>query len=266
MPVGYLENLLRRGSIFYFRRAVPRRLWVRFGRREIKFSLKTTELSVAKVRCRRFSNRFEQLVEAVGTMPSLGKDKIEQLIRIFFTDLLSRAEEHAFLLPQDDTVDLDAEAEGLDEGQSKLRKQIASRKYDGVTRVYAEEVLETLGGDGSKPDGEDFDALCNGILRARLEQYRILAAMLRGEYKDIAPVDPLFLGVVSPGMPPLPGEDAGNSAISVSVAIQKYCDLKRKFDWTKKTYGENRRVLDWFAEFVGASRKVATISVHSCPK
>ena len=88
MPVGTPQDLAQRGRIYYFRRAVPRGLRGRFGRRELKISLKTTELAVAKLRCRTFSNRFEQLMGRVIAMPSLGKDKIEQLIRAYFSDLL----------------------------------------------------------------------------------------------------------------------------------------------------------------------------------
>ena len=63
MPVGHPNNLVQRGRVYYFRRAVPYTLWDRVGRRELKASLKTTELAIAKLRCRKFSNRFEQLIE-----------------------------------------------------------------------------------------------------------------------------------------------------------------------------------------------------------
>ena len=65
MPSGHPNDLVQRGRVFYFRRAVPRGLRGQIGRRELKLSLKTTELRTAKLRCRQFSNRFEQLMETV---------------------------------------------------------------------------------------------------------------------------------------------------------------------------------------------------------
>ncbi len=258
MPVGSPSDLVQRGRIYYFRRAVPCNLRDRVGRRELKVSLKTTEFAIAKLRCRKFSNRFEQLMETVREMPPLGKDKIEKLIRAFFSDLLSKADEHAYLLPQDDMVDLNAEVEALESNLNQLRDQIASRRYDGATRTEAKELLAPFGAGTGE---EDFDTICNGILRAKLEQHRILAAMLRGEYQNTVPTDPLFEGVKSPGLPPLPGEEASKSTLSVSMAVKKFCDLKSKFDWTRKTHVEVRRVLDWFIDFVGEDRKTSTITV-----
>jgi integrase len=257
VPVGHPNNLVQRGRVYYFRRAVPRDLRGRVGRRELKTSLKTTELAIAKLRCRKFSNRFEQLMETVKAMPPLGKDKIEHLIRAFFSDLLSKANEHAYLIPQDDMVDRKAEGKALEGDQDRLHDQIASQGYDGATRAEAKELLAPFGAGTSN---EDFDTICNGILRAKLEQTRILAAMLRGAYQNTVPIDPLFEGIKSPGLPPLPGEEASKSALSVSMAVKKFCVLKSKFDWTNKTHIEVRRVLDWFIDFVGQERKTSTIT------
>ena len=257
MPVGHPSDLVQRGRVYYFRRAVPCGLRSRVGRRELKVSLKTTELVIAKLRCRKFSNRFEQMMETVRAMPPLGKDKIEQLIRAFFADLLSKADEHAYLMPQDDMVDRKAEGKALEGDQDRLHDKIASRSYDGATRAEANELLAPFGaGTGN----EDFDAVCNGILRAKLEQTRILAAMLRGEYQNTVPIDPLFEGVKSPGLPPLPGQEASKSALSVSMAVKKFCDLKSKFDWSDKTRIEVKRVLDWLIDFMGQDRKTSTIT------
>jgi len=191
VPVGHPNDLVQRGRVFYFRRAVPCGLRGQVGRRELKLSLKTTELRTAKLRCRQFSNRFEQLMETVMAMAPLGKDKIEQLIRVFFSDLLSIADGQAYLLPQDDMVDLSAEGEALEADVSAIRTRIAAHSYDGVTRAQAEELLAPLGATRAARSEEDFDAVCNGILRAKLEQRRILAAMLTGEYENTVPVDPL---------------------------------------------------------------------------
>jgi len=50
----------------------------------LKVSLRTAEFVITKLRCRKFSSRFEQLIKTVSVMSTLGKDKIKQLIRAFF--------------------------------------------------------------------------------------------------------------------------------------------------------------------------------------
>ncbi len=261
MPVGNPNDLTQRGRVFYFRRAIPCALTKRVGRSELKISLRTTELSVAKLRCRTFSNRFEQLMETVKIMPPLGKEKIEQLIRSYFSDLLSKSDEIAFLLPDDELVDVEEETASLEIELDGIRKRIATRDYDKPAITEAKNLLAPITSSGSKVSGEDFDEICNGILRARFENHRILAAILKGDYQNTEPLDPLFKGMKSPGMPPLPGEETASSAMSVSQTVTKFCNMKTKFDWSDKTHIEMKRALNWFISFMGQDRKVSTITV-----
>ena len=52
MPASRVPHLMLRGQIFYFRRAVPGRLQIRFGRSSIKASLRTHNRVTANLRCR----------------------------------------------------------------------------------------------------------------------------------------------------------------------------------------------------------------------
>ncbi|WP_438363065.1 DUF6538 domain-containing protein [Nioella halotolerans] len=47
--------MVTRGRTFYFRASVPQDLWDVAGRKEVKISLRTTERSLAQLRCRVFS-------------------------------------------------------------------------------------------------------------------------------------------------------------------------------------------------------------------
>ena len=91
-------HLVRRGGIYYFRRAVPRHLVVRFGRAELKYSLQTRDIIHAQIRCQTYSNRFDTLVATVEQVPALRMQNIESLIRTYFAGLLSEAEEIVFLM------------------------------------------------------------------------------------------------------------------------------------------------------------------------
>ncbi len=261
MPVLSTPHLVRRGHVFYFRRALPSRLIARFGRRELKFSLGTRDSYRARIRCRMFANRFDAMAAVVERMPYLDQKHIEGIVRGYFSDLLAQTEERVWMFRNDDTVNIEDEIHAAEHLQGRVQAQIAAGHLDNADP----DVDELLGPHSDKPDLEGLDVLRQGILRARAESLRIAAAMLRGAYDDIRPKDPLFEGVKSPGLPPLPllpGEKPAEAALSVSALVGKYCSLKASQDWVPKTADENRRVLGWFQGHVGSTRKITELSVE----
>jgi len=261
LRVSEVDYLCKRDRIFYFRRAVPIHLMERFGRREIKVSLRTRNEFTARIRCREISNWFERLMVRVARMPNLTKDKIDSLLQGYFEGLFSKAEELAVMLPDDPDIDLSFEIDGLRSEQTSLKKRIGERDYDNVTQHDAQELITTNGYAAPGLSNEEFDAVCNGILRAKAEQCRILRAMLRGEYEDTEPIDPLFKSVTSPGLPLVPGEKSPPHSSTVLSVIQRYCDLKSIHDWVPKTRDENERILGWLAELIGSEKKIKAVTL-----
>lgn len=262
MATRNLTHLMQRGDVFYFRRAVPRPLWVRMGRREVCLSLRTRDVSTARLLCRLFSNRFEQFIEAVEGMPGLTKDKIDNILRGYFEGLLSRAEEIVFLGPQDSSFDRQFEIDGTEEEHQELQAKLASGQFDRITRSETRELIETQGIASDQVPADEYRMLCNGVLRARIEQRRILAAMLSGALDETIPKDPLFQGVKSPGLPALPGEEPTVGKDTLDAVIARYCDFKMTQDWVPKTADEKRRILGWFCDQVGPTRKIKDVTVE----
>lgn len=264
MRIFGVDYLCKRGRIFYFRRAIPTHLVERFQRKEIKVSLRTRDEFTARICCREISNRFEKLMFRVARMPDLTKDKIDALLRGYFEGLLSKAEELAVMIPDDPDIDITFEIDDLQSNQIDFKKRIGKRDYDNATLLDAEELLTTNGYRIPRKGNEEFEIICNGILRARSEQSRILGAMLQGDYENTEPIDPLFKGVQFPGLPPVPGDKSSPSASTVSSVINGYCDLKSDHDWVPKTLDENKRILGWFADFVGPEKKIKGVTVDDC--
>lgn len=262
MPVSEVDYLYKRGRVFYFRRGIPRNYKRWFQQREIKFSLRTRDVFTARIRCRKFSNRFEQLMLRVARMPNLTKDNIDSLLRGYFEGLLSKTEELAVMLPDDPAIDLAFEIDELQSERTALNKRIGKRDYDSTTRLDAQDLLETNGYTAPGLGSEEFDAICNGILRARSEQRRILRAMLQGEYENSESLDPLFKGVQSPGLPPVQGEKNSSTFVTLSSVIKLYSTFKSAHSWVSKTRDENERILGWFAEFVGPDKNIKAVSVN----
>ena len=260
MAFQRLSYLVRRGDVFAFRMAVPRSLWARCGLREIKGSLKTGDPFTARTRCRTLSDIFERLIRELPAMPDLNPDVVKGLIRSYFEKCLSTAEEAAYLAPQDQDIDLTFEAEETLAESERLRKLLVAHDYDPVTRNEADEVLAQAGASRKSVGLEQFDKVCNGVLRARIEIRRILAAKLRGDYAQAVSGDPLFIGIEAPGMPPLPG-DAPVEERSLGVVANRYCAMKKDKEWVGKTYLDHRRVLNLVIELIGEKRPVASLAL-----
>jgi uncharacterized protein DUF6538 len=253
MPKPALTYLTRRGNVYWFRMAVPLDIVERIGRREIKISLQTSSLAVARPRCQRLGSAMLQLIARVRVMPELSQKTIQELARRYFEQQLSSTEELAYLIPSDPAIDRAFEAQNSMDEAEGLRTSLAERRYDAITKGAAAEALSSESLTPKDLSFENFDQLCASILRARIEAHRIYAAKLRGSYYETAPRDPLFAGLCSTAMPGLPGMPQELSDRSIASLTQKFLDLKRP-GWAPKTRLDNQRVLDLFAEAVGGSR------------
>ena len=105
MPKPALTYLTRRGSVYWFRMAVPIDLVERVGCREIKGSLRTRSPAIARLRCQRLGSVILQLIARVRSMPELSQETIKRLARRYFEQQLSSTEELAYLIPSDPAVD-----------------------------------------------------------------------------------------------------------------------------------------------------------------
>jgi uncharacterized protein DUF6538 len=258
-----LAHLVVRNGLYYWRAAVPRALNARLGRRELKCSLRTRDPREARLRCRELSNRFERLLGNVEHMAELNREQIDELLRAFFAEGLPKVNEEAGLLPFDRQLDLGAELELIKSTEGQLRGQAAKRQYDELTKSTARKVLADNGLKPIPEASETFAQLCEGVLRARAEHHRILAARLEGRFGDVSPKDPLFNGIVSEQLPPFPGEasaPAKKFTVRTLAAVGKEYLEVRGPDWVKKTYGDHKRVLDWFTQIVGGETSIKAIT------
>lgn len=254
--------LVKRGEIFYFRTAVPTELRNLFERDELKVSLRTRELRIATLRCRRFTVLFDQLVSKAKSMPPLSSEEVRRLVQSYFHSRLIEANEIVDELsygPEGERAEAIAETDGEID---RFRKQIAGKKYDDITIRRVRALLEGTQSENLSKVSDEFDALCNGILRAEAELVRVYVAKLMGRYEVTYPKDPLFAGVWTDALPPLPGTSNSASPRTIGALVHEYCDVKTKSVWAAKTEIENRRGLQWFSEIVGVDREISSLSTQ----
>ncbi|WP_157961391.1 site-specific integrase [Microvirga flavescens] len=252
----HVTHLVRRGHVFWFRMALPHRMVLRFGRREIKLSLKTSVPGLARLRARALSAASLQLITLVQNMPELSPSQVQEIARNYLQTRLHKAEEVVLLVSHDKEIDREFEAKSALEDAGILRQDLSARRFSPSLRGEAMEALATQGLPTELAKGEGFDQLCAAILRAQIENYRIYAAKLFGQYDQSAPLDPLFAGVHALGPPPI-AEDQTPSR-TLKLVIERYCEIRRS-DWVLKTFNENLRVLRLFMALSGKDRPIVSI-------
>ena len=255
-----LNYLVRRGRTYYFRRAIPYHLTPSLNKDEIKISLQTTVLDVARRRCRSVTNAFEHFMGNWGNMPELPSDVIDKIIKGYFASALADMREMVDLgtswpLPG---IDVDREYSQTQTYIKQLKSELATGKFSNASIVAAEEAAQKLGYAMPSKGDDSWDILCKGVLRAKAEQNRIYSAMLIGDYDRIDPKDPLFKAPANAVF----GQSTSVESPSETVGelVKKYALLKSAGTWSPKTSVDRKMVLNWFIDRVEADMPIKSIT------
>lgn len=260
--MALVPRLVRRNGAYCFRMAVPKHLVPRVGRCEVKSMLRTPDTVTAKMQARLLSNAFDRLFDMVTTMPDLTTNEINERIKGYFQTALNKSLEHAQMLPSDPMADLDDEVTYLRKQVEDLRQKLARQAFSAAVVETAKSLLAQSPSDPKPPALEAVEIACSGILRADIENARILSAQLQGRYDEIAPADPLFVTMTATGLPPLPGEAAPLpvGGMTFKVLSERYLAFKAKEGWAMKTERDSRRALALAFEVIGSNKPVKQIN------
>lgn len=256
-----MPRLVRRDGVFYFRMAVPKPLVPAPRRTEVKTTLRTGDLSLAKTRARRLSEACDALFRELKRMPELTQEEIDCRLRAYMQESLNKGLELARFMPGD-TVDTNAEVIGLRDDIKRLRQQLASQSFKEDVVATAKRLLS------QPPSGSEHLPLSaiqhasEGVARARIENARILAARLEGRYDEAALRDPLFEGLRIDTLPPEPGETpvAPNPTLTFQMLGDRYLNHAEKTAVQQKTLGDIARSLRLAYAVIGADKPAASIT------
>jgi hypothetical protein len=253
---------VRRNGAYCFRVAVPKHLVARVGRRDVKSMLRTSDAVTAKMQARLLSNALDRLFRLLMTMPDLTTDEINERIRGYFQMALNKSLEHTQLLPGDPMVDLDEEVDFLRKRVEDLRRKLARQAFSAVVVETAKTLLAQSPSDAIPPALDSVQIACSGILRADIENARILGAKLQGRYDEAVPADPLFAGMTMASLPPMPGEAAAPmpNGVTFKELSERYLAFKAKEGWAKKTEMDARRAIGLGFEVISPTRPVKQIT------
>ena len=256
-----MPRLVRRDGVFYFRVAVPKPLVPVLRRTEVKTTLRTGELSVAKTRARRLREACDALFGDLRRMPDLTQEEIDRRLRAYMQESLNNGLEFARFIPGD-TIDTNAEVIGLRDDIKRLREQLASQLFKEDVVATAKHLLSQ---PPSVPGHLPLSAIqhaSEGVARARIENARILAARLEGRYDEAALRDPLFEGLRIDTLPPEPGETqaAPSQTLTFKMLGDRYLSHAEKTANQKKTLGDFARSLRLAYAVIGEDKAACSIT------
>ena len=257
------SHVVKRGSQFYFRIAVPLPLTKLVGKREIKASLRTSDAMSAKMRGRVLSNGLELLFREMRSMANVSNNDIVNRAKDYFKAQLSKSLELAFDLPRDPLIDVDFEISGTEQLATRMREALKQQHFSHSVQSDARALLNPTNPDMDTKPSDAFQFACNAVLRAKIESTRILAAQLAGEYQETAPTDPWFAGIIAVDLPPIPGDDAKTAPTGPTFGLvaKQFFDFKSKNDWAAKTAADVKRVIALATELIGADKSMASLDI-----
>jgi integrase len=280
MHVVAQTHLVRRGNTFHFRIAVPRELVARVGRCEIKTTLRTTDPLTARQRGRVLSSAIEALFEEVRRMPELTRQHVERRIREHLQDCLDRSQELAATLPKDKrSWDREAEVGYLHKRIRDLTDTLADRDFTPALEREVLDILHPDNPDAEKGDLETFEYACALVLRAKIQDAKLLLAELTGE--PTRTTDPVFEGMSAMGFPALPGEErkrsrvvihrgavveAANDAITYEELFRRYRAQRQGESLAPRTLLEFDRAFRLGSEVIEPSLPVTQITTEDVRK
>ena len=255
-----IPHLVLRGETFWFRMAVPRPLIRQLKIREIKSSLKTRDVLIAAHRARMLNQRFDALFSRGSCLASLTHETVRELARGYFQDCLNRSDELLSMM-RDEGVDLSVEADYAASRLSQLKHEHQSANFAPVTSSEVEQILQQAGLPYEKVGHDLLKLLKAAVVRARIEDTRILLAKINGDFTGTAATDPWFLGMDVSDFPPI-GRDHGirPKPPRLGETIDTF-HKSRRDRIARKTAENEYLVLSICAEVVGSELPLSAIGV-----
>ena len=158
--------------------------------------------------------------------------------------------------------DLASEQKASREKLLRLRIALGADKFDWLTHGLAREFAKETGIDFDALDEDARGALSRAIMRARVEEQRIIVAQREGNYAETAIRDPLFEGMKLPLQADWSTKQVSKPKVrTLRSAIEAYMhDKTRNHAWVGKTVLDNQRALNWFLELIDPATPINAVS------
>ena len=257
--------LLHTPSSFFFRLTIPVDLRFLIGKRELRWSLKTGAVGIAKQKARLLAGNlhhlFRQLRQERPDMTELTTDNIQRLIEDFKAQAIGTREDAKIMAEKPLTPRQITTGQYDDEECLELvTEQLARCDYGPVTEFAAE--LLTDQGIAFDKEGIAFKTFRRSILRAQQEIFDISIQRSQGIYSaQYAPTAPKK-AILSPPVIPEPKAASlpGLPIIGVRAAVEEWFKENTSAgNWRDRSIKEYRTTTNRLVEFFGEDKHPGSI-------
>lgn len=278
MSLRGTKYIVRRGSRYQLRLPVPIDLQPKLHRTELRWSLQTGDVTLAKRKAFRATLLFWELCEGIRMIHTVSKAKSNEIVSSFY-DLLAQAyAPPSPLKPESLEYQANAQAWAAENYAVEFARKVREKSLDAYDRRLMQETLCKLGINlASYP----YDVQCiilKSVSEAYIEhanyvgQVGAIPDMYHTDTEeseiDISSVQLIALAqTVSqpPASAPLHTHMSGHG-YSLGELIADYIEKGRlhghtsKGPWGETSLSVNQKILGWFAEFVGPQTDVRSIT------
>jgi integrase len=211
------------------------------------------------MRARVLSNALELIFQDVRSMAMLTSDAIVDAAKEYFRSQLRNSIELAFSIVRDPCLDRGIEIAGARQFALKMQEELALQHFSPSVKSDAEEVLKSIDPNATVKLSEPFRLACNAVLRARIENAKLHAEQLIGNYA-VTSSDPWFAGVSA--FPPIPGDQSGAVTCPTFSQVAKMFVEFKKTDWAPKTAADFTRVIGLGTALIGGAKPIKEVDAN----
>jgi len=249
-------NLYQVGSVWYFRLWIPQDLKPYFNRQEIKRTLRTKSLTIAKQLLKLYSAKTEKVFTMIRT-GMLTNTQIKELIEDYITYRLEKNDERRqeygveTCTVQTDSGPVEVGTREYDAVEfDYIRSELESEQYGLISKMLDEFLVDvSVQVDKESPQ---YKQLCRDIALAHLEKVHHIDC--RRDENDYS--DPYYLREWKPEakkkQQPVEQLPANPQGLLLSELIGAYVkESVARGNWTDKTRQETQSILESFHELLG---------------
>jgi hypothetical protein len=243
---------------------VPTDLQSLVGKREIRYSLKTGSVGIAKSKARLLAGQIQALFRILRKrrtliLQNLSDERIRGLVQKYLDQYKKGLEDRNLSgdPPFMNEEDFYEYVGGLDDIKADKIAELGIGDYRFVEDVV-DGILKEEGIEGIQKGSQDYIKICRGILRAQVKGIEYEKKFMLEELPD-EPA-PVPMPTPQPNPIPLPAPSPEVPSISLKELIDRYWKFKTKSgkwsDSTQKEYQNGYRVI---SDFLGADTPVRKI-------
>ena len=244
--------LVRNQYSYCFRAYVPKDLQELLGKKELRYTLKTGYVGVARVNAQIIAAQVHQIFIGLrkggGRLAELTDEKIQELVNQYLKEFIKRLETRYYEEDPRGTIqstdDFYRYLGELDSIKDDIIEYLGIGSYETIEPAVGD-LLQRNGIQGIEKNSSAYIKLCRGVLRAELKGIEIEKQQMSTGFVDIS--ESPIREQTPPALPTAPQEVKGPL---LSEVIDRYAE-EAESNWTPKTKDETLSSLRLFMEVVG---------------